>query len=69
MTPAVPGKDGGRKRFFLKTQRPENFESRSYPGQRPRLVKNLTAASQPVSHAGDGLAEKGKSRLRKIHTG
>ena len=32
------------------------------------MVKNLTTARQPMSHAGDGLAEKGKSRLRKLHT-
>lgn len=54
------------KRFFLQTQRPEDLESRSYPGQRPRLVKNLTTASQPMSHAGDGLAEKGKRELRAV---
>lgn len=55
---------GGR--IFSKTQRTENFQSRSYPRQRPRFVKNLMPASQPMSHAGDGTVEKGKRRLRGI---
>ena len=54
------------KGFFLQTQRPEDFESGSHPGQRPGLVKSLTAARQPVSDAGDGLAQKGKQELRAV---
>jgi hypothetical protein len=46
------------KGFFSETQRPEVFESRSYPGQRLRFVKNLTTANQPMSYTGDGLLRK-----------
>ena len=52
--------------IFSKTQGTENFESRSYPRQRPRFVKSLMPASQPVSYAGDGPVEKGQRRLRKV---
>src|SRR5208282_6863213 len=55
---------GGR--IFSKTQGTENFESRGYPLQRPRFVKSLMPASQPMSYAGDGPVEKGQRRLRKV---
>jgi hypothetical protein len=54
------------KRFFLKTQRPEIFENRSYPGQRSSLVKDLTTATQPMNYTGDGLTEKGNSQLGRV---
>ena len=34
--------------------------------QWPRFVKSLKTASQPMSYAGDGLAEKGKRRLGRV---
>ena len=52
--------------IFSETQRPEILQSRSYPGQWSSFVKNLTAANQPMSYTGDGLAEKGKRRLKTI---
>jgi hypothetical protein len=55
---------GGR--IFSKTQGTENFQSGSYPRQRPGFVKNLMPVSQPMSYAGDGPVEKGKRRLRKV---
>ena len=56
------------KEFFLKTERPENFKSRSYPRKRRRLVNRLMAASQPVSDAGNSPVEKRKCRLKTIKT-
>ena len=40
------------ERIFSKTQGTENFQSRSYPRQRPRFVKSLMPASQPMSLRG-----------------
>jgi len=54
------------ERIFSKTQGTENFQSRSYRRQRPRFVKNLMPASQPMRYAGNGPVEKGKRRLRKV---
>src|ERR1700739_4607711 len=55
---------GGK--IFSKTQGTETFQSRSYRRQRPRFVKNLMPASQPMSYAGNGPVEKGKRRLRNV---
>ncbi|MDT7812736.1 MAG: hypothetical protein QOJ42_2652 [Acidobacteriaceae bacterium] len=54
------------KGFFLKTQRPEVLQNRSYPGKRTHFSKGLMTGSQPMSHAGNGLAEKGKRELRAV---
>lgn len=54
------------ERILSKTQGTENFQSGSYPRQRPRFVKSLMPASQPMSYAGNGPLEKGKRRLGKV---
>ena len=56
------------ERVFSETERPENFESRTYPRQRRRLINELMAASLPVSYASDGPAEERKRRLKTIET-
>jgi hypothetical protein len=56
------------KEFFLKTERPENFECRSYPRQLTCLVNRLMVASQRVSDAGNSPVEKRKRRLKTIKT-
>src|ERR1700722_17013678 len=54
------------ERIFSKTQETENFQSRSYPRQRPGFVKSLMPASQPMSYAGNRPVEKGNRRLRNV---
>ena len=49
--------------IFSATQGPENLQNRSQPRQRPSFVIGLIAASQPVSHTSERLAEKRKGRL------
>jgi hypothetical protein len=49
--------------IFSATQGPENLQNRSQPRQRSSLVIGLIAASQPVSHTSERLAEKRKGRL------
>jgi hypothetical protein len=56
------------KGFFLNTQRPEVLQNRSYPGQWPRFAIGMMTACQPMSYAGNDLAEKGKRRLGTVHT-
>jgi hypothetical protein len=52
--------------IFSEPQGPENLQNRSQPRQRPSLVIGGIAARQPVSHAGERLAEKGKGRLGAV---
>jgi hypothetical protein len=52
--------------IFSEPQGPENLQNRSQPGQRPSLVIGGIATRQPVSHAGERLVEKGKSRLGAV---
>jgi hypothetical protein len=52
--------------IFSETQGPENLQNRSQPRQRPSLVIDGIAVCQPVSHAGERLAEKGKCRLGTV---
>jgi hypothetical protein len=54
------------EKIFSEPQGPENLQNRSQPGQRPNLVNGGIATRQPVSHAGERLAEKGKSRLGAV---
>ena len=56
----------GEEKFFSETQRPENLQNRSQPRQRPSFVIGRIAACQPVSHASECFAEKGKCRLRVV---
>ena len=58
----------GEQDFFLQPQRPEDFESGSHPGQRPGLVKSLTAARQQMNDVGDDLATKRRLWLGTIRT-
>ena len=51
------------RRKFSETQRPENLQNRSQPRPRLSLQIGRFSARQPVSHAGERLAEKGKGRL------
>ena len=51
---------------FSETQRPENLQNRSQPRPRLSLQIGRFSARQPVSHAGERLAEKGKCRLGAI---
>ena len=52
--------------IFSETQGPENLENRSQPGQRPSSRIGRVTRHQPVSNAGERLAEKGKSRLGAV---
>ena len=52
--------------IFSESQGPENLQNRSQPGQRPSLVIGWITRRQPVSHAGERLLEKGKSRLGAV---
>jgi hypothetical protein len=52
--------------IFSESQGPENLRNRSQPGQRPSLVIGWITRRQPVSHAGERLLEKGKSRLGAV---
>jgi hypothetical protein len=53
---------------FSEPQGPENLQNRSQPRQRPRFAIGPIAVRQPVSHAGERLAEKGKCWLGAVHT-
>jgi hypothetical protein len=66
LLPPEPSVGEWRRQSQARMVGERNFQSRSYPRQRPRFVKSLMPASQPMSHAGDGPVEKGKRRLRKI---
>jgi hypothetical protein len=61
--PAFPGKDGGERKSFSETQGPEGLQNRSQPRRKPSKVIVLTTAHQPVSQAGNRLAQKGRGRL------
>jgi hypothetical protein len=54
--------------IFSEPQGPANLQNRSQPGQRPSLVIGGIATRQPVSHAGERLAEKGNSRLGAVQS-
>src|SRR5260370_41161951 len=54
------------ERGFSKKQGPQVLQNRSYPGQWPRFINSLVTAIKPMSYAGDGLAEKGRRRLRTV---
>jgi hypothetical protein len=44
------------------------LQNRSDPAQWPRFAIGLMTARQPMSYAGDGLAEEGTRRLGTVHT-
>ena len=52
--------------IFSETQGPEDLQHRSQPRQRPSFAIGLIAARQPVSDAGERLAEEGKSWLGAV---
>jgi hypothetical protein len=52
--------------IFSDTQGPENLQNRSQPTPRLSLRIGRITARQPLSHAGERLAEKGKSRLGAV---
>src|SRR5260370_2180852 len=54
------------ERGFSKKQGPQVLQNRRYPGQWPRFINSLVTAIKPMSYAGDGLAEKGRRRLRTV---
>jgi hypothetical protein len=54
------------ERGFSKKQGPQVLQNRSYPGQWPRFINSMVTAIKPMSYAGDGLAEKGRRRLRTV---
>jgi hypothetical protein len=51
---------------FSDTQGPEDLQNRTQPRQRPSLVIGRITARQPLSHASERLAEKGKGRLGAV---
>jgi hypothetical protein len=55
---------GGRN--FSEPQGPENLQNRSQPRPRLSLRIGRITGCQPLSHAGERLAEKGKSRLGAV---
>ena len=52
--------------IFSATQGPENLQNPHQPSQRPSLLIDRITRCQPVSDAGERLAEKGPSRLGAI---
>jgi hypothetical protein len=52
--------------IFSEPQGPEELQNRGQPRQRPSLMIGRIATRQPVTDAGECLAEKGKSRLGAI---
>ena len=54
--------------IFSATQGPENLQNPSQPSQRPSLLIDRITRCQPVSDAGERLAEKGKSRLGTVQS-
>jgi len=49
--------------IFSEPQGPEDLQNPSQPSQRPSLLIDRITRCQPVSDAGERLAEKGKGRL------
>ncbi|PYU96370.1 MAG: hypothetical protein DMG25_02005 [Acidobacteria bacterium] len=64
--PAFPGKDGGRKENFSEAQGPEDLQNPSHLRQRDSFVISLTLGYQPMSDAGERLAQKRTSRFGGI---
>jgi hypothetical protein len=56
----------GARENFSKTQGPEHLQNPSQPRQRPSLEVGLIVVRQPMSEAGQRLAQKGRSGLRRI---
>ena len=54
--------------IFSATQGPENLQNPSQPSQRPSLLIDRITRCQPVSDAGERLAEKRKSRLGAVQS-
>ena len=54
--------------IFSAAQGPENLQNRSQPSQSPSLLIDRITRCQPVSDAGERLAEKGKGRLGAVQS-
>jgi hypothetical protein len=54
----------GERKIPSETEGPEELQNRSQP--RRRLVFRLVVACQPMSGAGECLAQEGTSRLRRV---
>jgi hypothetical protein len=54
--------------IFSAAQGPENLQNPSQPSQRPSLLIDRITRCQPVSDAGERLAEKEKSRLGAVQS-
>src|SRR5438132_7798332 len=54
--------------MFSATQGPENLHNPRQPSQRPSLLIDRITRCQPVSDAGERLAEKGKGRLGAVQS-
>ena len=54
----------GERKILSETEGPEDLQNRSQPRQ--RFVVRLIVACQPLSGAGECLAQEGTSRLRRV---
>src|SRR5580704_6515239 len=63
---SVPRQGWWAKRFFSRTQRPQNLQRRNHPRQRPCVRITLLSTFQPMSHPSHRLAKKGNGHMRNI---
>ena len=66
--PSIPRQGWWAGGNFSEPQGPENLQNRSQPRPRLSFLIGRITTRQPVSHANERLAEKGKSRLGAVQS-